>query len=901
MKKKPIVLGLLAAGLAITFAVQEFSAQDGAESLPLAASPEPAPTPSSPPLSLISSAWASQPVDVVSDRVILKFDAPLQSGPGGEYLIPKAVSSAFTKHGVSIQQVVPLADFGEGIYRIKLMAPPGSRAQMNDLLASVALLPHVAAIEEDVVVQPLTLPNDTLLAQQWALASRTPESAAISAVDAWPKLTGEAPVIAIIDSGITPHSDLAAQVLPGYNFISDPLIAGNATGRSNDASDLGDWIDETDRQNPRFEQCQIKTSSWHGTHVAGIAAATANNNQGIAGVSPNSKILPVRVLGKCGGYLSDVATGVLWAAGISVIDTPDNPNPAKVINMSLGGQSSCGILMGSAILRATARGSLVIAAGGNSNQSVKTTAPANCPGVVSVGATTRTGERAGYSNFGPLTVAAPGGYGQQNDSSNLILSTFNAGLTTPAAEAYAYQQGTSMAAPHVAGVAALIAQANSALSPSEIRSILIRTATPFAEGSTCATEKNCGPGIINAPAAVDEATTFKPNLFAEKIRGNEYWVPLIPADLTLTVGNSGNMGYKGPLSIKVYLSTSFVYSASENPVLVGEVNTETNLSAVKGRTNVRIPVAIPDSVADGTYYLVTRINGESDGALEQSVQDNEIDHGPVSVVRPQFTATVKQTTDQVPALTRIVVEPTDRKLLSLTKSWSYNWTIPTGIDVKQGKGRDIRLLMNTPSEQTVSLMVASPGGEYSQQIQVPITARDADPFMLGLTIRPSNQFRRAPLSLIVVPQISGGHPEDRLISNTLTVGEGDTIQETNRSRAIFADLPAGEHTVRFAGETRHGKRLEFLETITVVPNIPPVCGLLAKKGRESYSFFAQCTDEDGRIKRYEWEVNGESRRATSSRLIVPLDLAIEGKITVKMTGYDDSGDGHAVTEIVDVH
>ena len=250
-------------------------------------------------------------------------------------------------------------------------------------------------------------------------------------------------------------------------------------------------------------------SSWHGTHVAGTIGAATNNASNIAGINWVSKILPVRVLGKCGGYTSDIMDAMTWAAGLSVPGVPSNPNPAKVINLSLGGGGACDPVFEQPIINnVIAAGTTVVIAAGNSNGDAANFSPGNCNGVITVAATQRAGARASYSNWGTtVEIAAPGG-----GDGNYILSTLNSGATVPAAYVLALYQGTSMATPHVAGIVSLMLSANPALTPAQVLSKVQSTARAFPTGTgrDCtanpaavnATVKYCGAGIIDAQAAV---------------------------------------------------------------------------------------------------------------------------------------------------------------------------------------------------------------------------------------------------------------------------------------------------------------------------------------------------------------------------------------------------------------
>jgi serine protease len=230
--------------------------------------------------------------------------------------------------------------------------------------------------------------------------------------------------------------------------------------------------------------------------VAGTIAALTNNGAGVAGVAYGAKIVPARVLGKCGGYTSDIADAMIWASGGTVSGVPANANKARVLNLSLGGSGACDTTTQSAINSARSRGAVVVVAAGNSNVDAANASPANCAGVIAVAAVGRTGGKASYSNYGAVVdVAAPGG-----DAGAGILSTLNAGTKAPGADNYAYYMGTSMATPHVAGVAALMLSKNPNLTPDDVEAKLKSTARAFP--AAC---PGCGTGIVDAAAAVNAA------------------------------------------------------------------------------------------------------------------------------------------------------------------------------------------------------------------------------------------------------------------------------------------------------------------------------------------------------------------------------------------------------------
>ena len=366
--------------------------------------------------------------------------------------------------------------------------------------------PGVLAVEIDTLMRPLSLPNDPSLTDQWDMSDAAAGDAdySIRAPGAWSVTTGDSSlVVAVLDTGITSHSEFSGRLAPGYDFIGDVAVANDGNGRDGNPADPGDWVTRNENRSGYFRGCGVSTSSWHGSHVAGTIGATGNNGQGIAGVNWNSKILPVRVLGKCGGWDSDVADAIVWAAGGSVDGVPANENPARIINLSLGSSGSCSFAMQSAVDEARSLGATIVVAAGNSNGPVSNASPANCAGVISVAATGRDGKRAYYSNYGTgVTIAAPGG-NYYRDS--MIRSTINSGTQGPVAETYGSYQGTSMAAPHVAGVLSLLLSISPTLTDAEIVSLLAAHSTSFPNDTSlnsCSAASNCGPGIINASALI---------------------------------------------------------------------------------------------------------------------------------------------------------------------------------------------------------------------------------------------------------------------------------------------------------------------------------------------------------------------------------------------------------------
>ncbi len=369
-------------------------------------------------------------------------------------------------------------------------------AASKQLMIEIMKDPNVLAVEPDVRMKRLFVPNDTLYAQQWHYKNG---AGGINAEPAWDITKGAGTVVAVLDTGITPHTEFAGQLVPGYDFIADIATAADGDGRDADPNDPGDYDYYYD-------------SSWHGTHVAGTIAAKTDNGAGTAGVAPDAKIMPVRVLGVGGGFSSDIIDAITWSSGGTVAGVPANANPAEVINLSLGGGGACSTAWQTAIDAAVARGTTVVVAAGNSGGDAANQTPASCNNVISVSAVGPTGTKASYSSFGPVVdVAAPGGSGF-NPAADNVLSTYNLGLTSQGAEGYAWNAGTSMAAPHVAGIVALIQSASTTpKTPAQVKKILENTA--YANGGFpggCSYAVPCGTGIVDAHAAVLVANGTNP-------------------------------------------------------------------------------------------------------------------------------------------------------------------------------------------------------------------------------------------------------------------------------------------------------------------------------------------------------------------------------------------------------
>jgi serine protease len=450
--------GVLAAAIACTFAAPAFAAPAG----------EFAPT----------------------NRFIVKFKSGSNEFRSADAR-KRVIDAAGAGQGLHLGKTRRLAVGADLVFTDRKLDPHAQQAFMRKLRND----PRVEYVIVDKRMHAMLNPNDTEYLKQWDLRDTT---VGIRVPSAWDLATGTGVVVAVIDTGITDHPDLDGQILPGYDFISEDFDGGFFTandgdGRDADAHDPGDWV-------LAGEGCSTSNSSWHGTHVAGTVAALTNNARGVAGVAFGAKVQPVRVLGKCGGYTSDIADAIIWASGGSVPGVPANPTPAEVINMSLGGGGACDPLTQQAVNIAVANGTTVVVAAGNDKADAAAFNPASCENVVTVAATDVAGGRAGYSNFGDVVdLAAPGGDGKASEQ---ILSTLNSGTTTPNApvDYYKAYAGTSMASPHVAGVAALM-QSKAVNSPEVVQAILKGTARAFP--SSC---PGCGTGLLTAATAVSQTS-----------------------------------------------------------------------------------------------------------------------------------------------------------------------------------------------------------------------------------------------------------------------------------------------------------------------------------------------------------------------------------------------------------
>ncbi len=467
----------------------------------------------------------AQSVEPLVQQLIVKYRSEtvrtFSAGSG------KARESVLSKaSGMALAYRRPMA----GLSHVYSLPQPLSKTEAYAVAKRLELSdPSIEYAEPDAIHRALVIPNDTLYANQWHYKATDAAIALFGGINAplaWDISRGQGVIVAVIDTGVVNHPDLAANVIQGYDFIFDSVHANDGNGRDADPSDAGSFAPA----NYCGAGVPAQNSVWHGTHVSGTIAAVTNNGVGVAGVAYESRVLNLRVLGRCGsGTTSDIADAIRWAAGLAVPGVPNNTNVAKIINLSLGGTGACGATFQGAIAAASAAGSLVVAATGN-DSSGQIGPPANCPGVIAVTAHTFQGDRADYANVGPGTaISAPGGGAcftpdsgafvcltRGNAPNRWVSSTTNAGTTIPAGSIYLGTpwQGTSMATPHVAGVAALLFSRAPMLSLSEARFLITSSARPFPANTYCPLfiDGRCGSGMLDAKAALDLLVGRMPSL-----------------------------------------------------------------------------------------------------------------------------------------------------------------------------------------------------------------------------------------------------------------------------------------------------------------------------------------------------------------------------------------------------
>ncbi len=527
---------------------------------------------------------------------------------------PKAATTAATGDlPVDGVDVADVQDIGNDSVVVQLSSGI-SDADAAEIVADLESDPRVESVEVDQRVRltafPSDPPDDTYWTNGglWGLYGTYGvgiASGQSSMNNVWTSGQGSGAVVAVLDTGSTVHPDLDSNYVAGYDFVSDGSPStGGLYGRAGATDSDGDYVNTSTYgalgwdSNPADpgDWDNSSSSSWHGTHVAGTVAAVGNNAQGVIGVAPQAKIQPIRVLTYGGGWTSDIAAGITWASGGSVSGVPANPTPADVINLSLGGYSlTCSSTWQTAIDGAVARGSAVVVSAGNSNDDAANYSPANCNNVITVASSTSSGNRSSFSNYGStVEITAPG---------SGIMSTLNSGTTTPSSASYGSYSGTSMAAPHVAGVAALLKAADGSRTPSTILSLLQSTVQTFpATGSAyqCSTS-NCGPGLLTAASAVDtDPAIIGISPTGGPTAGSDT-VTITGRNLTnttsVTFGGTAGTGLTVNSSTSVTVTTPAKSAGAVDIVLTSDGITAT---AVNGYTYYAAPVLTSLDVSSGT-------------------------------------------------------------------------------------------------------------------------------------------------------------------------------------------------------------------------------------------------------------------------------------------------------------
>ena len=589
-----------------------------------------------------------------TDRVIVKWRS---SGVAASH-IQDPIARAASLSEMSGLKLTALHAIRDRLDVLRLESPQRGE-ELRQTLSRLRNDPAVEYAEADARRYILAFPDDPPDDPHFTAGSDATYGdtlSATSATSAWKiragipaaPILGTGLIIAVIDTGVDfTHPDLGiytpggtGTLLPGRDFICNDsgadclstaasqtfLVANDGDGWDADATDPGDWISAADVTSGNYPGCGDNSdpvgnpdhhidSSWHGTRVAGIAAAITNNGTGIAGVAPGALILPVRVIGKCGGYISDIVAGMYWAAGLTyspITGVASNPAPAHILNLSLGASDSCTQTEQDAVTAINQDGHLIVAASGNDGGPVG--APANCKGVLSVAGLRHVGTKVGYSNVSStaaaISIGAPAGncfnvVGNRPWSLPCLYSietTSNAGLTGPGSATYSYSLlnqasgvnyenegtlGTSFAAPIVSGVAALMVQANGNLTASELIARMQSSATPFPvpatppTGGVChvaslakdangkftdvqnadecqCTTATCGAGMVNAAAAV--AAALLPN------------ASVVTSTDKATIGQTVTLDGTGSSAARGYTIASYQWS-SDPAVSIANANT----------------------------------------------------------------------------------------------------------------------------------------------------------------------------------------------------------------------------------------------------------------------------------------------------------------------------------------
>lgn len=516
----------------------------------------------------------------------------------------------------------------ENLLRIPAHEMQGKRLRQKKLrtllrLKSLRRQSDVSSADLNFYVQASAVPNDVYYNQQsWHYEM-------INLPSAWNQAQGEGTIVAVIDTGVLQdHQDLEGQLLPGYDFVSDTETAADGDGIDPDPHDPGDSTGTT-------------RSSFHGTHVAGTIAAASNNVRGVSGIAWEAQLMPLRVLGAGGGTTYDVLQAVRYAAGLPNDSGSLPQQPADIINLSLsgGGFTSTAQNLYSQV---SALGVIVVAAAGNES-SGSFAYPASYEDVISVSAVNINRERADYSNFGSrIDIAAPGGDSTTRDVNgdgiaDMILSTSGDDSSAPTRNTYELLQGTSMAAPHVSGVLALMKSVYPDLDSTDLRSLLQQGLISDDLGSE-GRDNLFGYGLINANRAMLAARSLASgedllNLPSIAVSTSALNFGAILDELPLALSNGGT----GELKIDSVISNAswlvvddslvdaqglgqYRIRVERNQLSIGSHSATLSISSNAGSSNVHIILQQPDpnqlASGDAGLHYILLVNADS-GEVEQ--------------------------------------------------------------------------------------------------------------------------------------------------------------------------------------------------------------------------------------------------------------------------------------------
>ena len=534
-----------------------------------------------------------------------------------------------------------------------------------DLIKTLRRRSDVISADPNYIRQPYLTPNDLYFSTQWNLPL-------INLPQAWDVTQGSSDVVvAVVDTGVLfGHPDLtgrfcqAGDDCQGYDFISDPVSAADGDGIDSDPSDPGD------------ESLSDGSSSFHGTHVSGIVGAAGNNGIGVAGIDWKARLMPVRVLGVGGGTSYDVIQGVRYAAGLSNDSGTVPTKHADIINLSLGGMGYSSAEQ-SLFQQLHDAGIMVMAAAGNSASS-SPTYPAGYAGVIAVSAVDVNKNLASYSNYGTaIDVAAPGGdlasdhtlYGDTDG----VLSTCGDDSRSVLRYTYVEDMGTSMASPHVAGVAALMKAVDPALTATDFDNLLKSGALTEDLGEDGATVRNdsFGYGLIDAQksvlAALDQASTesLPPSLAISPSLLN---FGSVATSLPLNLSNAGG----GTLHVTGISASSPWISAV---TLTNESSTGTGLGDY-------IVTVDRTGLADAVYTATLSIATAEAGTYSVSVQ-MQVGSGIVSNVGFQHVSLVDADSGVVVQTLGVAADPVNG-----TYQYSFTGVAPGNYLVTAGSDSD---------------------------------------------------------------------------------------------------------------------------------------------------------------------------------------------------------------------